>query len=100
MRHHIFPLTVAAVAIFSLGAAPLANAQTNRAAISIHSGGKEVLIPERIDRVPRDNDFNNPDSEYSFKHSKSTDNFILFWAKEYGDDPMTNAITNRRFDVD
>jgi len=63
-------------------------------------GGKEVLIPARITRVPATNDFNNPDSEFSFKHSKSSDNFVLFWAKEYGDDPMTNSVANRRFNVD
>ena len=61
---------------------------------------KEVLIPQRISRVPEGNDFNNPDSEFSFKRSKSTDNFVLFWAREYGDDPMTNAVVNRRFNVD
>ena len=50
--------------------------------------------------MPDGNDFNNPDSEYSWKHSKSTDNFVLFWDKEYGDDPMANPVSNRRFNVD
>jgi hypothetical protein len=63
-------------------------------------GGKELLIPARIMRVPATNDFNNPDSEFSFKHSKSSDNFVLFWAKEYGDDPMTNSVADRRFNAD
>jgi hypothetical protein len=94
--------TAAAFAIFlSLGIGPLAYAQTNRAAITLtNTGGKEVLIPAQITRVPADNDFNNPDSEFSFKRSKATDNFVLFWAKEYGDDPMSNSVTNRRFNVD
>jgi hypothetical protein len=63
-------------------------------------GGKELLIPAHITRVPTTNDFNNPDSEFSFKRSKSSDNFVLFWAKEYGDDPMSNSVSNRRFNVD
>jgi hypothetical protein len=63
-------------------------------------GGKELLIPARITRVPATNDFNHPDSEFSFQRSKSSDNFVLFWAKEYGDYPMTNSVANRRFNVD
>ena len=64
------------------------------------NAAKEVLIPPRISRVPEGNDFNNPDSEFSFQRSKATDNFVLFWAREYGDDPMTNSVANRRFNVD
>jgi hypothetical protein len=59
-----------------------------------------VLIPSRITRVPDGNDFNNPESEFSFKHSKSSPHFVLFWAKEYGDDPMANATATRRFNPD
>lgn len=62
-------------------------------------GGKELLIPAGIFGVPANNDFNDPDSEFSFKRSKSSDNFVLFWAKEYGDDPMANSIANRRFNA-
>ena len=79
-----------------------ASTETNRAAIRIppdKPGGKELLIPARISRVPATNDFNNPDSEFSFKRSKSSDHFVLFWAKEYGDDPTANSTANRRFDV-
>ena len=63
-------------------------------------GAKTTLIPAGIYLVPATNDFNNPASEFSFKHSKSSDNFVLFWAKEYGDDPMTNSVVDRRFNVD
>ncbi len=90
----LFPYASVALAILcSTEVGPRAAAQTN-------SAGKEVLIPQHITRVPEGNDFNNPDSEFSFQRSKSTDNFVLFWAKEYGDDPMTNAAANRRFNVD
>jgi hypothetical protein len=102
MRHHLFHQTAAALAIlFSAGVGHLAYAQTDPAAItSTNTTGKEVVIPARINSVPDGNDFNNPDSEFSYKHSKSTDNFVLFWAKEYGDDPMANTNANRRFNVD
>jgi hypothetical protein len=94
MNQRLFHKTAATLAVlFSVGTGSLAHAQTN-------STGKELLIPQHITRVPDGNDFNNPESEYSFKHSKSTDNFVLFWAKEYGDDPMSNTVTNRRFNVD
>src|SRR5579862_761544 len=94
--------------VFSAGFVLPASAQTNSAAgiatntaaSSTKAGGKEVLIPERIDQVPDGNNFTDDDSEYCFKHSKSTDNFVLFWDKEYGDDPMTNTNLKKRFNVD
>ncbi len=103
MHHHVFQKAAAAFAIvFFAGFGPLASAQITNppALVPPGSTGMQVFIPARIDHVPEDNDYNNPDSEYCYKHSKSTANFVLFWAKEYGDDPMTNAITNRRFDID
>jgi hypothetical protein len=100
MRPHSF-LTAAATLALLFSGGQFASAQTNRAVITItNTGGKEVLIPLNITRVPNTNDFNNPDSEFCFKRSKSTDNFVLFWAKEYGDDPMANPVANRRFNVD
>jgi hypothetical protein len=93
------------IAIF-LGAIVLA--QTARASApegasplqaSAKASGKELLIPARIARVPANNDYNNPESEFCFTRSKSSDHFVLFWAKEYGDDPMANSVVNRRFNV-
>lgn len=101
MRHQVFRNAAAALAVlFSIGIGPLANAQTNPTTTMAKKVGKEVLIPEHITRVPDGNNFTNDDSEYCFKRSKSTDNFVLFWDKEYGDDPMTNADVKRRFNVD
>src|SRR5215472_2662389 len=102
MHPHLFPKVAAALAILlSVDGGPLASGQTISSAVtSTNTGGKELLIPQHITRVPDGNDFNNPDSEFCFKHSRATDNFVLFWAKEYGDDPMANSVTNRRFDVD
>src|SRR6478609_528565 len=93
MHPHYFQRTVATIALLcSLSGALAASDQTN-------ATGKEVLLPPDIYRVTKDNNFNNPDSEFCFQRSKSTDNFVLFWAKEYGADPLTNAIANRRFDA-
>jgi hypothetical protein len=94
MRHQSFQkiFVIATLLCFSASGA-LTFGQTNTI-------GKEVFLPTDIYSVPNGNDFNNPDSEFSYQRSKSTDNFVLFWAKEYGTDPMTNAVANRRFDVD
>ncbi len=68
MHHQAFRKAAALAILFSAGIGPLANAQTTPAAItSTNTAGKEVLIPQRITRVPEGNDFNNPDSEYSFQ---------------------------------
>jgi hypothetical protein len=104
MKPKASPERIAAAAlaiVLSVAPGPLASGQTTfPASTSTNTGGKELLIPQHITRVPGGNDFNNPDSEFCFKHSRATDNFVLFWAREYGDDPMANSVTNRRFDVD
>ena len=100
MHHQAFHKAAAVLAIlFFAGVGPLARAQTEAAA---RSGPKELLLPPDIgrSRVPRSNDFNNPDAAYCFKHSKSTDNFVMFWDKGYGDNPMTNTVAGLYFDVD
>jgi hypothetical protein len=75
-------------------------AATTEAAAGARPAVKQVLLPKRITRVPRDNDFDDPESEFCHARSKSTDNFVLFWAKEYGLDPGANQDERRRFDVD
>jgi hypothetical protein len=91
-----------ALTLCSLGYAqtePAGNAQVEATAKPA-TPGKEVLLPERINRVPNGNDFNDPESEYCHKRSRSSDNFVLFWSKEYGEDPTQNAEQNKRFDPD
>jgi hypothetical protein len=118
MHDHRFPKAVAAVSII-LAAVALAAAQTpipeagsgrtatpqtpaapTRAAGSTTPGGKEVYLPARVSRVPDDNDYENPESEFCLQRSKQSEHFVLFWAKEYGDDPSANTDRRRRFDVD
>lgn len=58
---------------------------------------KELYLPENVMLVPDSNDYSNDESEYCYKHMVQSENIALFWNKEYGDDPMTNPIENKRF---
>lgn len=59
---------------------------------------KELYIPAKIFYVPDSNDYCNNESDYSYDRMVQTKNLALFWHKEYGENPMTNADTSRRFD--
>lgn len=61
--------------------------------------GKQVLIPKNLGSVPKNNDFSNDASEYSNERSVQSHNIVIFWAKEYGKDPLKNKNASRRFDV-
>lgn len=60
---------------------------------------KETYIPAKVWRVPDNNDYNNNESEYSHKRKVESDNIVIFWAKEFGDDPKQNQNVSKRFDV-
>ncbi|TCC94039.1 hypothetical protein EZ428_04495 [Pedobacter frigiditerrae] len=60
---------------------------------------KEAYIPAKVWRVPENNDYTNDNSEYSDKRRIESDNIVIFWAKEFGEDPMQNAEPNKRFNV-
>jgi len=61
--------------------------------------GKETYIPARVWRVPENNDYNNDSSEYSHSRKAESENIAIFWAKEFGADPMRNPDSTRRFNV-
>lgn len=61
--------------------------------------GKELYIPARVYRVDSLNDYNNKESDYSYSRMIQSDNIAIFWHKEFGDDPATNANEKKRFDV-
>ncbi|MCO6046484.1 DUF6055 domain-containing protein [Aeoliella sp. ICT_H6.2] len=63
------------------------------------SDGKGLFLPEKIGRVPDDNDFDDPESDYCFDRMVQGPNVAIFWHKEYGEDPMANPNERRRFDV-
>lgn len=44
--------------------------------------GKEIYIPKEL----RHNDFNNPESDWSYSRMALTENVVLFWEKGFGDD--------------
>jgi hypothetical protein len=102
--HFRAALSAAALSVL-LTAVPLFAAEADtpaatEAVAASEPAGKQLLLPERIARVPRDNDFDDPESEFCHARSKSTENFVLFWAKEYGDDPAANEDERRRFNAD
>ncbi|MBE7170793.1 MAG: hypothetical protein INR73_09390 [Williamsia sp.] len=60
--------------------------------------GKDLYLPTKVNRVPDNNDYANNESEYSFKRMVEGDDIAIFWHKEFGDDPTTNANEKKRFD--
>lgn len=101
MRHHVLCKTAAVLSL--LFASSLAIAQTApAAATATRPAAKpmELLLPTRGGSgVPANNDYSNPESDFSHKRSKVSEHFVLFWHKEYGDDPKANT-GNSRFDAD
>lgn len=61
---------------------------------------KELYIPDTVYMVPDNNDYNIDTCEFSFSRMKESPSFALFWAKEYGNDPLLNSDTIKRFNVD
>lgn len=60
---------------------------------------KELFIPDNVSRVPDDNDYSDPESEYSFERMVEGDNVAIFWHKEYGDTPSSDPSEREQFDV-
>lgn len=101
MRRLLMPGFALTTLMVSMASMALVPAQTPAPAGNrTGGGGKELLLPKRIGQVPEGNDFDNPESEFAFKRSRATPNMVLFWAKEYGDDPLANPVAGRRFNVD
>lgn len=47
------------------------------------------------------NDYTNPESQWSFKRSKESDHWIVFWDKRFGDNPNASTVpSNMRVNVD
>jgi len=67
---------------------------------SVYAGnGKTIYLPKKISTVPENNNFEDNNSEYSNKRSVQSPNFVIYWAKEYGDDPLINKDLSKRFDT-
>lgn len=67
------------------------------ALVPAHAQQKELLLPDSIWKVPPGNDFEDNASQYSLQRMVSSPNMAVFWAKEYGDDPVNNPDSTRRF---
>ncbi len=95
-------IKIPAIALMAVFSASCVNkVHTNENAVSIKNlTGKELYLPAKVAHVPDSNDYHNEESEYSFSRMVQSDNIAIFWHKEYGDDPMTNPDTSRRFNVD
>ncbi|MBQ9285493.1 MAG: hypothetical protein IJ209_04300 [Bacteroidaceae bacterium] len=47
------------------------------------------------------NDYTNPESKWSFKRSKESEHFIVYWDKAFGDNPNASTVpSNLRVDID
>jgi hypothetical protein len=61
------------------------------------SAGKRLYVPVDLWNVPKDNDYTKADSEFSNQRKIESENFAMFWAKEYGADPSANPDQSKRF---
>lgn len=47
------------------------------------------------------NDYTNPNSQWSYKNSRESEHFIVYWDKRFGDDPNSTSVpSNLRVNVD
>lgn len=58
---------------------------------------KRLQIPDTVRRVPANNDYDDPASDYSFARMVEGPNVAIFWHREYGDVPMNNPDPGRTF---
>ena len=59
--------------------------------------GKQLYIPSKVWNVPENNNFKNESSEFCYKRMKESDDIAVFWAKKFGNDPLTNPDLTLRF---
>lgn len=65
-----------------------------------HTSEKELHIPDDVWRVPDNNDYNDNSSAYSFERMMESDNFGIFWHKEFGNNPEAGPDSTKLFDLD
>ncbi|WP_321316467.1 DUF6055 domain-containing protein [Labilibaculum sp.] len=82
------------LAIFSASCANKSNMESNQTTVE-----KELYLPAKIYFVPDSNDFSCDTSKYCYKRMVQSANIALFWDKEFGDNPMTNADETKRFNA-
>ncbi|MDM8158587.1 DUF6055 domain-containing protein [Labilibaculum sp. K2S] len=82
------------LAVFSASCANKSNMESKQTAVE-----KELYLPAEIYFVPDSNDFSCDTSKYCYKRMVQSANIALFWDKEFGDNPMTNADETKRFNA-
>lgn len=74
--------------------------QQENAEIATKVVNKKLIIPEQVWMVPDSNDYEDPESIYSFSRFRESENIAIFWDKEYGNDPAQNDERSKTFNVD
>jgi hypothetical protein len=60
-----------------------------------------VLWKPRTSDNSYNNDYTKPDAKWSFKHSKESEHFVVFWDSRFGDNPNASSVpANMRVDID
>lgn len=60
-----------------------------------------ILWKPRTSDNNYNNDYTNASSQWSFKHSKESEHFVVFWDKGFGDNPNASTVpSNMRVDID
>lgn len=60
-----------------------------------------VLWKPRTSDNSYNNDYADPNAKWSFKHSKESDHFVVFWDSRFGDNPNASSVpSNMRVDID
>lgn len=61
---------------------------------------KELYIPKKVWMLPENNDFKDSKSDYNFEYMITSENFAIFWHKDYGKCPPNNIEETERFNPD
>ena len=73
---------------------------TEGVALVIGDPGLTLWKPRTSDNN-YNNDYTDPDAKWSFKHSKESDHFVVFWDSRFGDNPNASSVpSNMRVDID
>lgn len=61
---------------------------------------KEVYLPEKIWEVPENNDYNDPESRFSYSRMFETKDLVMLWDAGFGEGaPASHSDPDLRFDV-
>ena len=80
------PLKLLSVCIFTLLVCLLACKTSSEKEII-----KETYLPQEVWNVDEKNDYEDPKAQFSFDRMMATDNLVMFWEPDFGDDPATTA---------